>query len=323
MADKTSDPNPGHAIFGLNETPTRRAEPTQTPAPGAPQYVYVQGPPPGTAAPVSTGKSPTWLVVALLILSGANLILVLTARSQFNDTLSKHSDQLDLLSRRAESSDARYADLRGKFQVTTERLGLTRQELSRARTLAVGIQQQQQDAVQQLNSAISKKAGVDEVNKLQAETNAKMGGLSSDLEGTKKDLEATKEALTGTKGELTGAIARSHDELVALAHKTDRDYFEFHLVKKGSRQKLGAVLVELQGTNPKKNQFTVNLYFDDKRTERKNAVNEPVYFYVQGASSALELVINKLTKDSVAGYMSTPKGLFASTPNVLASRPGA
>jgi hypothetical protein len=52
-------------------------------------------------------------------------------------------------------------------------------------------------------------------------------------------------------------------------------------------------------------------------------MNEPLWFYVQGAPSALELVVNKLGKDSVSGYMSTPKGFFPNTTNVLGQRPGA
>ncbi|MGH9352073.1 MAG: hypothetical protein ACRD2G_07945, partial [Terriglobia bacterium] len=43
-----------------------------------------------------------------------------------------------------------------------------------------------------------------------------------DAPPAQKDLDATKKALTGAKGELSGAIARTHDELVALAHRTDR-----------------------------------------------------------------------------------------------------
>src|SRR5713226_4359901 len=322
MADK-NDPNPGHAMFGLNEPERREARPAEAaPAAGTPQYVYVQAPPVAPAA-ASSGKALTALVVVLLVISGANLALVLMQRSQFGDGLSKHSDQLDLLTRRLDSSDARYAQLSGKFQVTTERLGLTQQELTRARTLASDIRKQQQDSVQQLNDAIAKKASADELNKLETDTNAKVGGISTDLAGTKKDLEATKEALMGTKGELTGAIARTHDELVALAHKTDRDYFEFNLARKGAKQKIGTLMVELARTNPKKNQYSINLYFDDKRTERKDkSVNEPLYFYVQGAASALEMVINKLGKDSIAGYVSAPKGFIANAPNVITSRPG-
>jgi chromosome segregation ATPase len=321
MADKT--PSPGRSVLGLNE-PGGTA-PAETPAPAqpaAPQYVYLQTPPP---APSTGGaRALPWLVGALLVLSVANLILVLTAKSEFRAALSKHSDQLDLLTRRLDSSDERYAQLRGQFQVTTERLGLTQQELTRARTVAVDIQKQQQAAVAQLNDAIRQKASAEDVNKVQAEANSKIGGLSTDLAGTKKDLEATKEALSGTKGELTGAIARTHDELVALAHKTDRDYFEFSLAKKRAQQKIGTIMLELEKTDIKKNTFTVNLFADDKRIQRKDkAMNEPVYFYVQGASSALELVVNKLGKDTIAGYVSTPKGFFPTTPNILAARPGA
>jgi len=261
------------------------------------------------------------LVALLVLVSGVNLYLLVTSRRQIGESLSRQADDLNLLTRRMNSSDERYADLRGKFEVTAGKLHLTEQELSRARSLAVATQKQLQKSDQQLGDAIAKKASAEELNKAQADANAKIGGLSSDLATTRKDLEAS---LSGTKGELTGAIARTHDELVDLAHRTDRDYFEFNLAGKNARQKVGTVMVELARTNPKKNQFTVNLYFDDKRTERKDkAANEPVYFYVQGASSALELVVNKVNKNSVAGYLSAPKGFFSSTPNVLTSRPGA
>jgi len=321
MADKT--PGPAHAMFGLNE-PAQSAAPAT--APSAPQVVYVQAPPP-VPAPSTGGSTMRWLVGLLLALSVINLILVLYSRSDLKTIVSKQSDQLDLLTRRMDTSDERYAQLRGQFQVTSEKLGMTEQELARAHALAADIQKKQQAAVQDLNAAIAKKASADEVNKVQADANAKIGGLSTDLAGTRKDLDATKSefanALSGTKGELSGAIAKTHDELIALAHRTDRDYFEFNLAKKRS-QKVGTVTLQLQKTDTKRNVFTVNLVFDDKPHLHSNkAMDEPVYFYVQGASSALELVVNKLGKDSIAGYISTPKGFFPNATNVLAARPAA
>jgi len=318
MADKT--PGPG-TMFGLN-TPDQSAAPAPTPS--APQVVYMQPPPQPTA---SASGSMRWLVGILLALSVFNLGFLLYTRSDLKTIASKQADQLDLLTRRMDTSDERYAQLRGQFQVTSEKLGLTEQELSRAHALAADIQKKQQAAVQQLNAAISKKASAEDVNKLETDANAKIGGLSSDLAGTRKDLESTKSefanALSGTKGELSGAIARTHDELVALAHRTDRDYFEFNLAKKHT-QKVGTVTMQLQKTDTKKNVFTVNLLFDDKsHVHRDKAMDEPVYFYVQGASSALELVVNKLGKDSVSGYISTPKGFFPNATNVLGARPGA
>jgi hypothetical protein len=320
MADQNNERGAGHSMFGLNER-----------APGAPQG-SAGGPTP--PAPVAAPPPAPWsfsggqilflLVIALLVVSGVNLYLVITSRRQFNDFVAKQSDQTKLITSRLDSNDDRYAQLRGQFQVTTEKLGLTQDELARARQLAVRVQKQQQMAVRELNTAIAKKASAEEMSKLQADANAKIGDLSGDLAGTKADLEATKEALTGAKGELGGAIARTHDELVALAHRSDRDYFEFSVPQRHRRQKVGTVALELTKTNTKKNLFTVNLYFDDKRTERKDkAANEPIYFYVQGAPSALELVVNKVGKNSIAGYVSTPKGFFGGTPNVLTARPGA
>src|SRR5271157_5771642 len=319
MADKT--PGPG-TMFGLNE-PVQSAP--STPA-GAPQVVYVQAPAPGSAP--STGGGMRWLVGLLLALSVVNLILVLYSRSELKTIAAKQADQLDLLTRRMDNSDSRYAQLRGQFQVTSEKLGMTEQELARAHAVAADIEKKQQQAVQQLNAAIARKASADDLNKAQADANSKIGGLSTDLAGTRKDLDNTKSefanALSGTKGELSGAIARTHDELVALAHRTDRDYFEFNLAKRRSQQKVGTVTVQLEKTDTKRNVFTVNLQFDDKpHVYRDKAMDEPVYFYVQGASSALELVVNKLGKDSIAGYVSTPKAFFPSATNVLAARPGA
>jgi hypothetical protein len=331
MANQSEGRGAGHAMFGLNDPeprPTATQEaPQATPAaaPGPPQYVYVQAPPPQVVAPAAgSGKVIPVLVGLLVVLAGVNLYLAYSTRRQFTDQLSLQNDQLNLLARRMDSSDAKYAELSSQFKV---KLGLSQAEAQRARALAAQIQQQQKETAQQLNDAIAKKASAEELNKLQADSNAKIGTLTGDLAGTQKDLEATKSsfnsALSGTKGELTGAIARTHDELVELAHKTDRDYFEFNVRRKGS-QKVGTVTIELTKTNVKKNLFNINLMFDDKSHPHKDrTTNEPLLFYVQGAPSSLELVVNKLGKDSISGYISAPKGFFANTPNVLGARPGA
>ncbi|MGA3324535.1 MAG: hypothetical protein ABSF45_08675 [Terriglobia bacterium] len=329
MADK--DPSRTPSMFGLNDAPTRPAAAPQeapaSPQPAAPQYVLVQQTP-QAAPPTGGGKALPWLVALLGVVAIANLVFAFMARSDFNDFKAKQADALNLITRRIDSSDERYAQLRGQFQVSSEKLGLTQQELARAHALAAEVQKQQESEATELKQAIAQKASADEVNKLQADSNAKIGGLSTDLAGTKQDLANTKSeftnALTGTKGELNGAIARTHDELVALAHKGDRDYFEFTLPRKKAQQKVGTVTVELEKTDPKRNVFSVYLYADDKKIERSNkAMNEPVFFLVQGASSALELVVNKLGKDSISGYLSTPKGFFPNTTNVLGQRPGA
>ncbi len=332
MADKSEGRGAGHAMFGLNDPePRQTASPEPSPAapvvpPGAPQYVYVQAPPPPVyRAGAGGGKILPALVALLLILAGVNLYLGYSSRRQFNDSMSLQNDQLNLLARRMDTSETKYAELSSQFRV---KLGLSQAEAARARALAAQIQQQQKETAQQLNDAIAKKASAEELNKLQADSNAKIGGLSGDLAGTKKDLEDTKSsfnsALSGTKGELTGAIARTHDELVELAHRTDRDYFEFNVHGKKGQQKVGTVTIQLTKTDVKHNLYGVNLMFDDKSHPHKDrTTNEPLIFYVQGAPSSLELVVNKLAKESISGYISAPKGFFSGTPNVLGARPSA
>jgi hypothetical protein len=348
MADQQR--NPANAVFGLSDPPPAPRAPEPAPAyvpapppptgyaPAPSGYVpppppgYVPAPPPGyVPAPVATAaasRSPFLLiaVVVLAVLAGVNLYLVLALKQAVQQASSQQGDQLTSLTRRLDSSDERYAQLKAQFQVTTERLGMTQQELGRARTLAANIQQQQKAAVQQLNQAIAQKAGADQLNQVQADANAKISGVSSDLtknvDTLNKRIGETNDALTGAKGELSGAIARTHDELVALAHKTDRDYFEFSLTR-GKQQKVGSLQARLEKTNPKKNLYTVDLFFDDKRVVRKDqALDSPVFFYMQGAPSTLELVVNKLDKDSASGYVSAPKGFFPNATNVLQSRPG-
>lgn len=312
MADERR--NPGNAVFGLGNAPLASAGPPATAGGGYP----APPPPPPARSPILV-----ILVVVLVLLAGVNLYLVLALRQAFLQASSKQGDELNLLTRRMDSSDERYAQLRAQFEVTSDKLGMTQQELGRARALAANIQQQQKQAVQQLNQAIAQKASADQVSQVQADANSKIGGLSNDISGLSKKLGDTNDALTGAKGELSGAIARTHDELVALAHRTDRDYFEFNL-SRGAQQKVGNLQAKLEKTNTKKNVYTLDLFFDDKRTVRKDqALDSPVFFYMQGASSALELVVNKLDKNSVSGYVSTPKGFFPNTASVLQARPGS
>ena len=55
-----------------------------------------------------------------------------------------------------------YADLKGQFQVSSDKLGLTQRDLARARRLANNIQKEQKVAVNQLSDAIEMKASTEE-----------------------------------------------------------------------------------------------------------------------------------------------------------------
>ena len=76
--------------------------------------------------------------------------------------------------------------------------------------------------------------------------------------------------------------------------------------------RVGNISVELHGVNVSRHQYTVELYVDDLKLEKKNrAVNEPIFFYA-GNRASMELVVNKVDKDKIVGYLSVPKVQTAS-----------
>ncbi len=153
------------------------------------------------------------------------------------------------------------------------------------------------DSVKSDESQLATKASADDVN-----------GVKTDVNGVRTDLDSTKQGLLDARNELGTQIAHNHDELDQLRRLGQRDYLEFTVGNKGGKQKLGDVTLELRGTNLKHNQYTVDLYVDDMRLEKKNrSVNEPIFFYTRGSRAAMELVVNQVGKDKIVGYLSVPK----------------
>jgi hypothetical protein len=158
---------------------------------------------------------------------------------------------------------------------------------------------------------LASKASADDVNK-----------LGTDVTGVKGDLATTQQNLEMARGEMGTLIARNHDEIDQLRRLGERDYYEFTLTGKGQKDKVGELQVELRGTNTKKNLFSLALYADDMRLEKKNrSVDEPIYFYTREYKAPLELVVNQVGKDKIVGYVSVPKNTVAST-SASSSGPG-
>jgi hypothetical protein len=140
-----------------------------------------------------------------------------------------------------------------------------------------------------------------------------LGKVGADVTDTRNDLAATKGRLDHAIGDLnrhSELIATSHDELELLKHKGDRDYFEFTLKKDKDPTRLSIVSLQLKKTDPKKNKFTLYVLADDKKIEKKDrTINEPLQFYTGRDRSLFEVVINTVDKNTVTGYLSTPKNV--------------
>lgn len=265
------------------------------------------------------GGAPRWVGLAVWVLAAISLvglgfgwsasIRARNAEQSFasqTETIQVLKQDVGILGKRLGQAEETNAQVRGELSVVADRLKLTQGELGRAHKQAKHLQETYAKQLEEFDSSVK--------SELAAKANADdLKSLSGDVSGVRSDLDATKQNFQMARGELGTLIARNHDEIDQLRRMGQRDYLEFNLERKGVKQRVGDVALELRGTNTKKNQFTVALYADDMRLEKKNrSVNEPIYFYIRAYRAPLELVVNKVAKNKVAGYVSVPKNTGSS-----------
>jgi hypothetical protein len=261
---------------------------------------------------VQETAAPRWIGIVVVLLAVVSVVALGAGWTASNrskaleQSLAADNQQLkqqeDILGQRLAKTEDTNAQLQGKLSVVTSKMKLTEGELGRARRAAAKIKddnaKQLSDLQNSLNGQLATKASVDDVNK-----------IGTDVDGVKTDLETTKNNLNMARGEFGTLIAKNHDEIEELRRLGDRDYYEFTINKKRQRERVGDMMVELRGVNTKRNLYSVALYVDDARYDKKNrSVNEPIYFFTRGNGHApLEFVVNQVGKNKISGYLSMLK----------------
>jgi uncharacterized membrane-anchored protein YhcB (DUF1043 family) len=259
---------------------------------------------------VEREAAPRWVWFAVLVLAAVSVLGLAvgwnatTQAKRSEQALASQSGQnklvgqdLQALNQRLTQSEEVNSQLQNELVAVTDKLKMTQGEVTTAHRQSGEIRDDYSKKLTSVQSELATKANAEDLR-----------SLGGDITGVKSDLESNKNNLDMTRTEFGTLIARNHDEIDQLRRVGERDYFEFTLNGKGNRSKVGDLMVELRGTNVKKNQFTVALYVDDMRLEKKNrAIDEPIYFYTRGTRMPLELVVNQIGKDKVVGYMSLPK----------------
>jgi hypothetical protein len=255
--------------------------------------------------------APRWVGIVVVALAVVSLVALgagwtaSTRSKELEQSLATQAQQFkqndDVISQRLAKAEDTNAQLQGELSVVTDKMKLTEGELSKARSQAKKIKaddaKELAEMQNQTNAQLATKASVDDVNK-----------IGTDVNGVKTDLDATKNNLQMARGEFGTLIARNHDEVEELRRLGERDYYEFTIDKKNSREKVGNLMVELHATNLKKSQYGVTIFVDDQRHDKRNlTANEPLYFFESGARAPLEFVVNQVGKDKITGYLSVPK----------------
>ena len=221
--------------------------------------------------------------------------------SQVNSFKQGVEQDMSSLKDRIAQDEKANTDLTGDLKVVTDKLKITQGQLKKARTEAQKANEETTTKLSALDTSVhselATKAATDDVKNV----DTKVVGVHTDLDTTREDLKMAR-------SEMGTLIARNHDEIDQLRRLGERDYIEFTIAGKNKPQKVGNLTVELKGVNEKRGQFSVAMTAEDRRLEKKNrAMNEPIFFYLSGTKIPEELVINKVGKDTVSGYVSVPK----------------
>ena len=143
--------------------------------------------------------------------------------------------------------------------------------------------------------------------------------LQAQLEDQEKQLKETQDlvaknrtdletSLTSTKDELNGSIAKTHDELVVLEKRGERNYFEFDLQKSRQFQRFGPITLSLRRTDAKHMNYDLMMVVDDKQLGKKRVnLYEPIWIHSESGGQPVQIVVNKIGKNTVHGYISAPK----------------
>jgi chromosome segregation ATPase len=271
-------------------------------------------------ASTRTAGAPRWVGLAVAVLGGISLIslgigwsALNQARSVEQSTQATVKQSNEALAQRLAKADEINQQLQSDVKVVTDKLNLTQGELITARKqnhkATTAVDQKVTNLATSVKAELATKANADDVNK-----------LNGDVTGVKTDLDATKNSIQMARSEMGTLIARNHDEIDQLRRMGTRDYFEFTVQRKAGATKVGSIQIQLKDTNPKKNRYTMNVLADDNSFEKKDrSVNEPIFFYTGGTRSALELVVNKVTKTTATGYLSVPKASGAASASTATS----
>jgi len=143
--------------------------------------------------------------------------------------------------------------------------------------------------------------------------------LQTQLEAQQKELKETQDlvaknrselegSLSSTRDELNGSIAKTHEELVALEKKGERSYYEFDLEKSKQFQRVGPLTLSLRKADTKHKSFDLQMIVDDNRLTKKNVnLYEPIWIHSETDGQPVQVVVNRIEKNLVHGYVSAPK----------------
>jgi DNA anti-recombination protein RmuC len=284
---------------------------------------------------VSNARQPIlWLLIlgAAVIAAGGYAIYLGTQTQNLRQQFA--AAQRDNATLRAEISDTN-TELQGALKAFRDDLSQVEVDANASVTKAQNAASRHADLVasriakkaaeqaEQLDAELGKvkESAADASNKIEGITTdvgsvkTDVGAVRTDVATTKSELDETKSELQRARGDMgimSGLVATNSKQIQQLRDLGDRNIYEFTLTKNGKPQKVGDIEVTLEKADTGHNRFTIAVLADDTHVQKKDkTVNEPVQFYTSKAHQPYEIVVNKVGKNQIVGYLATPKVTMA------------
>jgi hypothetical protein len=208
-------------------------------------------------------------------------------------------------------ANATINDMQGQLSTLTAKLN----EMSAAQQAAAEAAGQKKAQAVHAGTAAAKTAN----GKKSVQESKQLKELRARLDDQQKQLKDTQDAvaknrtdlegnLSSTRDELNGSIAKTHEELVALAKRGEHSYFEFDLTKSKQFQRVGPITVSLRKADTKHKSYDLEMIVDDNQLSKKKVnLYEPIWIRTENESQPVQVVVNRVEKNTVYGYVSAPK----------------
>lgn len=260
-------------------------------------------------------------LAVVLVLLGYYLLQAQQKIDSLNTTLAASQHQLADVTQDLQSSQGKIGTLELGLTESKSKLSSQDQRIKRYKTLYSELRSEQEQHSRELEAVSIQKADQSEVNLLRGEaeklksqtaeiqeevtqTRSSVAQLGETAASNRSEIELNRESISqvGLKADSTD------DSLSALRQSLDREYYNFELQEKGGMMKVFEVVLNLKDVNLSRQRYDLDIWAGRKRIQRKKQyINEPIYFYVEGVKKPYEVVVTRLSKKTAVGYLSTPK----------------
>jgi chromosome segregation ATPase len=266
---------------------------------------------------------------AIIALIGANIYLYSQIDHMRTDLATNHEKMMTEISNLRDASSVTSASQMRHLDTLKEELAAARsaaqkessqakaESLAHADQIARQIKDEEAKVNQQVSSEISdaKQAATQQSAQVAAkvaDVATDVGSVKTQVASTQADLQKTINDLKSAQGDLgvqSGLIATNKTQLEALRMRGERNYTDIKLGKTKQPVRFADITLKLVSVDAKKHTYSVDVVADDVLTRKKDkGVNEPVQFLTsKGGHTPYELIINKVDKNEIVGYLSTPK----------------